>query len=130
MDAASATGSGEKQMAKSRGRRGAPGIQGPIGRSGKAGRKGLRGDSGIKGATGPKGATGHKGERGTTGRGSSSFKHVALGAIHKQIESIYGALEIQMKRMAQVQVEIDDVRVKIQDLSKHGPLSHWPASRR
>jgi hypothetical protein len=35
---------------------------------------------------------------------------IVLSNLHKQIESIYNELEIQMKRMAQVQAEIDEVR--------------------
>ena len=46
-------------------------------------------------------------------RGSSptlTIPGIVLSSLHKQIESIYNELEIQMKRMAQVQAELDELR--------------------
>jgi hypothetical protein len=88
---------------------------------GKPGRAGLRGASGSRGAAGVKGATGLTGKRGAVGAtrvpwggNASAF---ALTGIHKQIENIYNDLDIQMKRMAQVQAELDEVRAKLQRMT-------------
>ena len=40
----------------------------------------------------------------------------ALAAVHEQIERIHTELDVQLKRMAQLQVEIDDVRNTVKRL--------------
>jgi hypothetical protein len=106
---------------KQQGRRG---ERGPAGAMGKAGPAGTRGASGTRGAAGVKGATGQTGRRGAVGATrvpwSTNTSSFALAGVHKQIENIYNALNIQMKRMAQVQAELDDVREKLQRMTK-GP---------
>ena len=95
-------------MAKKRGPRGKRGLKGKPGRSGKTGPTGHQGLKGAKGKRGPLGRSG------TLVRSSNP---AMLSGIHKQIENIYKELEIQMKRMAQVQAEVDDVREKLQRLA-------------
>ena len=113
-------------MAKQQGERGKTGAQGAPGRVGKAGPTGVHGTAGLqgktgsqgrtgsKGHTGSKGATGLTGKRGVAGTPGKSqtltIPSIVLSSLHKQIESIYNELEIQMKRMAQVQAELDEVR--------------------
>lgn len=95
-------------MAKQRGPRGKRGPKGDTGRSGKAG------PTGLKGAKGKSGKRGALGRSGTIVR---SLNPAMLSGIHKQIENVYNELEIQMKRMAQVQSEIDDVRSKLKRIT-------------
>jgi hypothetical protein len=40
-----------------------------------------------------------------------------LGVVQEQIEDIYRELDVQMKRIAQVQLHVDDVRAKIRQLT-------------
>jgi len=40
-----------------------------------------------------------------------------LALVEGQIEDIYKELEVQMKRMAQLQLQIDDVRIKVRKLT-------------
>jgi hypothetical protein len=54
------------------------------------------------------------GKRGAPGTGRDpqilTIPSIVLSNLHKQIEGIYNELEIQMKRMAQVQAELDELR--------------------
>lgn len=112
-------------MLKQQGRRGKRGIKGAPGRVGRAGRTGLHGAAGSPGKTGATGLTGLTGKRGAAGAAGAAgvsrtvaAPHLALSSIHKQIENVYRALDIQMKRMAQVQAELDDVRDKLIRLTR------------
>lgn len=40
-----------------------------------------------------------------------------LTLVEGQIEDIYKELEVQMKRMVQLQLQIDDVRIKVRKLT-------------
>jgi len=40
-----------------------------------------------------------------------------LSGLHEQIENIYQELDVQMKRMAQLQVQLDNVRGKLHQLA-------------
>jgi hypothetical protein len=70
---------------------------------------------------GVKGATGLPGKRGAVGATrlpwSGNASAFALTGIHKQIENIYNDLNIQMKRMAQVQAELNEIRAKLQRMT-------------
>jgi hypothetical protein len=39
-----------------------------------------------------------------------------LSAVHGQIKDIYHELDIQLRRMAQLQVQLDEVRAKVERL--------------
>jgi hypothetical protein len=39
-----------------------------------------------------------------------------LATIHEQIEHIHHELDVQMKQMAQLQAEVDEVRAKLRQL--------------
>ena len=95
-----------------RGERGIPGPPGPAGPMGKRGVTGIRGKVGATGATGPKGV---RGEKGATGAISDRHGN-ALAVVHDQIEHIHHELEVQMKRMAQLQFEMDEVRATLKRL--------------
>jgi hypothetical protein len=40
-----------------------------------------------------------------------------LSVVERQIEDIYKELEVQMKRMTQLQMQLDDVRAKVRQLT-------------
>ena len=96
---------------KQRGPRGIPGPPGPAGPRGETGKTGVRG---ATGATGPRGAVGAQGPVGYTIATGKSRN--ALSVIHDRIEHIHRELDIQLKRMAQLQVEIDEVRHTVKRL--------------
>jgi Collagen triple helix repeat (20 copies) len=88
-------------MAKSK-QRGARGIAGPPGPSGPRGPRGLTG------------AIGHIGKPGAPG---TPIKHgPTLLVVHDQIDRIHRELDVQLKRMAQLQLEIDEVRATVKRL--------------
>ena len=118
-------------MAKLRGPRGERGIPGPPGPSGPVGQTGSTGATGATGATGLTGATGNRGavgETGPTGAGVSPDRTQILALIEGQIENIYHELEIQPKRMAQIQMQLDEVRAQIRNLK--GGLEQTAVSSR
>ena len=95
-----------------RGERGIPGPPGPPGVSGSDGTRGLTGKTGPVGAAGHTGARGAKGATGSkapTGKGRQRF----IAAVDRHIENIYGELTVQMKRMARIQLQVDELRDKI-----------------
>ena len=102
------------------GMKGKRGVPGPPGPAGPAGRHGA---TGQRGATGQTGATGARGDRGPTGAiglsegaitGRSRVKLIA--EVDHHITRIYHELDVQMKRTAQIQVELDDLRAKVRRL--------------
>jgi hypothetical protein len=85
--------------------------------------KGARGPKGIPGPPGPAGPKGATGARGAKGQrasvedaGSPSTLN-QFSEIEHTIEDIYKELEIQMKRMSQIQQQVDDLRMKFKQLS-------------
>jgi hypothetical protein len=54
------------------------------------------------------------GARGRGGSKGGSGVHGGLTTIHNDIGRIYKELSIQMKRMAQLQAELDAVRLKVE----------------
>lgn len=89
-----------------RGKRGAPGPRGPAGKAGKGGRAGATGQIGARGA---KGAKGPKGSSGSNVKGRGRL----LASVERHIENIYGELTVQMKRLAKLQVQVDELRAKV-----------------
>jgi|SRR5579872_2470221 hypothetical protein len=105
-------------MAKSKPQRqrGKQGIPGPPGPTGKTGSTGIMGHMGHTGERGPKGAVG---QRGPTGSAAilPSERRSLFATLHEQVDSIYTELDVQMKRMAQLQVQLDEVRQKMRSLA-------------
>ncbi len=91
-----------------RGERGIPGPPGPAGPPGERGERGLTGSS--TGKTGEQGAVGPRGET------AAASDTNALAVVHDQIEHIHHELDVQMKRMAQLQAEVDEVRSTVKRL--------------
>jgi len=102
-------------MAKSKqqGKRGKQGIPGPPGPTGKTGSTGVMGHIGH---TGPKGAAGQRGPTGSSGILPSERGRL-FATLHEQVDNIYKELDVQMKRMAQLQVQLDEVRKKMRSLA-------------
>lgn len=94
-----------------RGKRGERGIAGPPGPTGPAGPRGATGATGARGSQGVIGATGPA--------GGSGHRPSTLAAVHDQIDRIHGELDVQLKRMAQLQQEIDDVRRTVRRLMEN-----------
>ena len=103
-----------------RGERGIPGPPGPRGQAGEQGAPGKIGKTGargLRGAIGPRGAAGARGPTGLSGApGIAGDDLNALAAVHDQIDHIHHELDVQLKRMAQLQIEIDEVRNTVKRL--------------
>jgi len=96
-----------------RGEQGIPGPPGPTGLSGSDGSRGLTGKAGPAGAAGHTGARGAKGATGSKAPASGKGRQRFIAAVDRHIENIYGELTVQMKRMAKIQLQVDELRDKI-----------------
>src|SRR3954466_6118406 len=99
-----------------------------------------RGERGIAGPPGPAGPTGATGKTGATGQRGAAGKAAParppsipddprmelLTVVEGQIEAIYAELDIQMKRMAQLQLQLDEVRSTVRKLT--GKAASPPAA--
>jgi hypothetical protein len=92
-------------------RRGRPGPPGPAGAQGKTGKTGARGLTGPAGPQGKIGATSSGGAITVLGRDR------LVHDIDEHLEMIYRELDIQLKRMAQIQVQVDELRAKVKALT-------------
>jgi hypothetical protein len=112
---------GQDHMAKRPVRRGLQGAKGNTGAIGKTGRSGTQGAIGLKGATGRTGQAGPKGDTGTTGKrgrtGVPADREPKPTSLYTQIARIYEALDIQLKRTAQIQAELNGLKSKIQQMA-------------
>jgi hypothetical protein len=84
-------------------------LTGATGARGKRGVNGVRGERGLQGAIGPQGPAG-------AGEPAVSLDVHALAVVHDQIEHIHHELDVQLKRMAQLQAEVDEVRSVVKRL--------------
>ena len=82
-------------------RSGPPGDQGPRGWPGPKGPRGPTGPIGRRGAIGKPGRKGPKGLRGPL------HKDHVLDMVMTHFDDVYQQLNIQMKRMAQIQQQVD-----------------------
>ena len=92
-----------------RGKQGVPGPPGPAGPEGKAGKSGERGTTGAAGSRGAPGAPG-------PAIAEPADRRRLARDINGHLEDIYGELNIQMKRMAQIQMQVDELRTKVRKL--------------
>jgi hypothetical protein len=76
----------------------------------------------LPGSTGPKGERGHEGPPGEPGgkttSAATSDRTALLGEVNGHIEAIYRELDVQLKRMSQIQRQLDELREKIRKLSE------------
>jgi hypothetical protein len=77
---------------------------------------GPTGKTGIRGARGVTGARGTTGKTGPAGAMTRDDRMDILAVVEGQIEDIYRELDVQMKRMAQLQLQVDEVRLRIRQL--------------
>jgi hypothetical protein len=99
-----------------RGKRGVPGPPGPAGPTGTGGPAGHRGASGRRGATGERGAQGQTGAVGPQGSSGGRSRIKQFADVDQHITRIDHELNVQMKRMSQIQAELDDLRRKVRRL--------------
>jgi hypothetical protein len=77
--------------------------RGPTGKRGPTGARGLTGPIGRRGKIGK---AGHKGPKGLTG---PLHKDNVLDVVMTHFDDVYQQLNIQMKRMAQLQAQVDQL---------------------
>jgi hypothetical protein len=80
------------------------GRQGPTGGRGKRGKRGKAGPTGFPGRRGTTGAAGKRGPKGVAG---PVQRDRALELIEEQFADVFRQLDIQMRRIAQIQVQLD-----------------------
>jgi hypothetical protein len=80
------------------------------------GRPGRPGPRGPRGPAGPRGETGKKGEQGEEGNAPTD-RATLLKEVNGHIEDIYKELDVQMRRMSQIQQQVDELREKMKRLS-------------
>jgi Collagen triple helix repeat (20 copies) len=101
-----------------RGQQGIPGPPGPRGESGHEGPKGESGSRGFKGATGRTGSRGEQGVVGPAGR-TRNLADVAkqVAYIDRSIENIYNEMGTHIRRMKDLQGELDVLRETVRQLA-------------
>jgi hypothetical protein len=78
-----------------------------MGARGKRGAKGAQGARGLTGPIGRRGKIGKPGRRGPKGVTGPLHKDNVLDMVMKHFDDVYHQLNIQMKRMAQIQQQVD-----------------------
>jgi hypothetical protein len=76
---------------------------------------GVAGPRGVKGATGQRGTTG---TRGATGAAPHVRRETLLNDVNGHLDEIFAELTVQMKRMAQIQRQVDELRAKLKRLAE------------
>jgi collagen triple helix repeat protein len=100
-------------MAKREGNRQTGSSSRNRGPRGKRGPKGPRGETGPVGRRGKIGKAGQKGPRGLTG---PLHKDRVLDMVMTHFDDVYLQLKIQMKRIAQIQAQVDGLVITITQL--------------
>ena len=83
------------------------------GSRGARGARGARGPRGVQGLVGLRGKIGPPGERGRKGVSGLPQRDDALEAMQEQIHDVYRQLDIQLKRMAQLQQQMDELSARV-----------------
>ncbi|MEO6238506.1 MAG: hypothetical protein ABIQ52_16030 [Vicinamibacterales bacterium] len=112
-------------MPKTRGAKGSRGVPGRQGRTGPRGATGtgLRGTTGARGHTGRRGVHGTKGEAGARGEKGAPEpfpQRFEITEVSRHIDGIYNQLALQLKRMAQIQGQLDDFRGQLKQFFRPG----------
>jgi collagen triple helix repeat protein len=81
------------------------------------GRPGPPGPRGRRGPAGPRGEAGKKGEQGEQGNAPTD-RVTLLKEVNDYIEDIYKELDVQMRRMSQIQQQVDELREKMKRLAE------------
>lgn len=80
-----------------------------------------RGQRGARGPAGPRGRQGHTGARGPTGKQAPASERSTTGndvldIVEKQIDDIHRELDVQMKHVGRLQVQVDELRAAVRRL--------------
>jgi hypothetical protein len=81
---------------------------------------GPRGPRGPAGPTGPQGPVGERGRRGPAGPATLSAgtaPALAFVAVEEQIDAIKRELDLQLRRMAQIQEQLDRLRAIVREFA-------------
>ena len=87
------------------------GPQGPTGARGPRGKQGKTGPPGWPGRRGKTGAAGKMGTRGLTG---PLYRNAAIEALEERFTDVYHQLDIQLQRIAQIQLQLDRISAKLE----------------
>ena len=101
-------------MPKQRGQRGERGVAGP---RGPRGPQGVVGATGKTGGQGPRGAVGVTGKTGPVGKLSPADRREIISLVHAQIGEVSLELAAQMKRLASLKAELEDLRGNVARLA-------------
>ena len=83
------------------------------GRTGGRGPRGKRGKAGPTGFPGRRGKTGAAGKRGPKGVTGPGQRDRAIELIEERFADVFRQLDIQMRRIAQIQVQLDQLAGKL-----------------
>jgi hypothetical protein len=97
---------GARGLKGKRGPRGLKGKPGTRGQKGKRGARGKRGEEGLQGRRGKVGPAGQRGAQGVTGP-RDDWEREVLRAVEERFADVYHQLDIQLRRIAQPQAEMD-----------------------
>jgi hypothetical protein len=87
-------------------------MRGPIGDKGLKGLRGRQGPRGVNGAIGPRGKTGPAGKRGPKGITGPHQQNRALEVMEERFSDVFRQLDIQLRRIAQIQAQLDELSRK------------------
>jgi Collagen triple helix repeat (20 copies) len=90
------------------------GRRGPQGQIGAKGPRGKRGKSGPRGLQGRRGKTGPAGKRGTLGLTGPLYRNAAMEGLEERFTDVYRQLDIQLQRIAQIQMQLDRISAKLE----------------
>jgi hypothetical protein len=100
-------------------KRGRQGPKGARGSRGPKGARGSRGPQGVRGPTGPigrRGKIGKPGRKGPVGIEGPNQRNDILEKMETHFDDVYRQLEVQLKRMAQIQAELDILSAAVRKL--------------
>jgi hypothetical protein len=89
------------------------GSRGAVGDKGPKGLPGPQGPRGAAGGLGPRGKTGAAGKRGPKGIAGPHEQNRALEVVEERFGDVFRQLDIQLRRIAQMQVQLDELARKI-----------------
>lgn len=108
------------KTAKGKGAQGARGSAGERGKQGVTGEQGARGPVGA-GERGKQGATGEQGARGPTGpAGPRMSRADVLAMVEDQFRDIRKEMALQLARMGQIQLQLDQIHKLLKTLVAGG----------
>ena len=81
------------------------------------GPSGPRGPAGQTGPRGPVGERGHRGPAGTAALSAGRAPALAFIAVEEQIDGLKHELDVQLRRMAQVQEQLDQLRAIVRQIA-------------